>query len=185
MFEKFTSDAREAVVAAQKHARDLNSSRIETPHVLLGIIETAEPGLKAALNDEGYSADTVRAAIADGVCFGDRDAHALGSIGIDLDSVRASLEATFGEGALDRSEPKKLGWFQRRTGHIAFAPASKKALELSLREAIARKDNDIRCEHLLLGLVRGADDRFTAIVREPARLRARIETLVAEDNRTL
>lgn len=179
MFEKFTSDAREAVVAAQKETRDLKSTRIETVHVFLGVIAHAGPGLSAALEDEGYTSESVKAALSDGIALGDRDAEALESIGIDLDAVRASLEATFGEGALDRPAPESRGWMRRKTGHIAFSSGAKKAVELSLREAIARKDQEIRCEHLLLGLIRGADEGFTAIVNDPGRLRARIESLVA------
>lgn len=178
MFEKFTSDAREAVVAAQKEARGLDASRIETTHMFLGILASAGSGLRSALAEEGYTDVSVRSALSDGVALGERDAEALGSIGIDLDAVRASLEATFGEGALDRPVPEKKGWLSRRTGHIPFTSAAKKALELSLREAIARKDAEIRCEHLLLGLIGGADEKFTAIVSEPDQLRARIESLV-------
>lgn len=179
MFEKFTSDAREAVVAAQREARDLKATRIEAVHVFLGVIAHAGPGLSSALEEQGYTSDSVRAALSDGVALGERDAEALESIGIDLDAVRASLEATFGEGALDHPTPERRGWMRRKTGHIAFASGAKKALELSLREAIARKDQEIRCEHLLLGLIRGADEGFTAVVTEPDRLRARIESLVA------
>nr|WP_296777571.1 Clp protease N-terminal domain-containing protein [Rhodococcus sp. (in: high G+C Gram-positive bacteria)] len=175
MFEKFTSSAREAVVAAQTEARRSHADRIGTSHLFLGIIGSADPALASLLADEGYTADSVRGTLSATSALGDRDAEALESIGIDLDSVRASLEATFGEGALDEPAPDTRRWLHRKTGHIAFAPASKKAIELSLREAIARKDSEIRCEHLLLGLIRGGDDSFTSIVTEPDRLRGRLE----------
>jgi ATP-dependent Clp protease ATP-binding subunit ClpA len=174
MFERFTKDARLAVVAAQEFAREQKASKIEAVHVFLGIIDTADSSLRSVLDAEGYTVDSVRAALADGRALGDGDAKALESIGIDLDAVRASLEASFGEGALDRPAEEKRGWL-RRTGHLAFAAGAKKGIELSLREAIARKDSEIRSEHLLLGLIRGADDGFTAVVRDPARLRGRIE----------
>ncbi|AYJ51019.1 Clp protease N-terminal domain-containing protein [Rhodococcus sp. P1Y] len=179
MFEKFTADAREAVVAAQQEAHALGATRIRTVHVFLGVIVHAGPGLRSALEDEGYTAASVRSTVTDAVALGEKDAEALGSIGIDLGAVRASLEATFGEGALDRPAPEKRGWLNRKTGHIPFDAGAKKALELSLREAIARKDSEIRCEHLLLGLIRGADASFTAVVDEPSTLRARIESLVS------
>ena len=40
-------------------------------------------------------------------------------------------------------------------GHIPFAKESKKALELSLREALALRHNYIGTEHMLLGLLHG------------------------------
>lgn len=174
MFERFTRDARVAVVGAQEFARETEASRIEPSHVFLGVLDSADGALRAILADEGYTVDSVRADMAATLVLGDADAQALESIGIDLDAVRASLEASFGEGALDRPTENARGWFAKRTGNIAFARASKKALEFSLREAIARKDSEIRCEHLLLGLIRGADDSFTALVTDPDRLRARI-----------
>ena len=173
MFEKFTSDAREAVIAAQREARHLKATRIEPVHVFLGVIASAKPGLRDALEGEGYTSESVRSRLSDGIALGDGDSKALESIGIDLDAVRASLEATFGEGALDRPADEKRGWLRRKSGQIA-----KKALELALREAIAHKDSQIRCEHLLLGLLRGADEGFLEIVRQPDRLRERIESLV-------
>lgn len=47
---------------------------------------------------------------------------------------------------------------------MPFTPAAKKALELSLREAVAHKDSEIGVEHLLKGLIRGADAPFLALV---------------------
>ncbi|WP_072804471.1 Clp protease N-terminal domain-containing protein [Rhodococcoides yunnanense] len=174
MFERFTTEARVAVIGAQEFARESTASRIEPQHVFLGVLDAADDSLKALLADEGYTVDTVKAEISKKNALGDADAQALETIGIDLSAVRASLDASFGEGALDRSTADKRSWFGKKTGHIAFAPASKKALELSLREAIARKDSEIRCQHLLLGLIRGADDGFTALVVNPDHLRARI-----------
>jgi ATP-dependent Clp protease ATP-binding subunit ClpA len=52
----------------------------------------------------------------------------------------------------------------RPAAQARFAPATKKALELSLREAVRRGDDDIGSEHLLLGLLRGADERTMTIL---------------------
>lgn len=40
------------------------------------------------------------------------------------------------------------------SGHIPFTPRAKKVLELSLREALRLHHNEIRTEHVLLGLLR-------------------------------
>ncbi|MCP2327829.1 ATP-dependent Clp protease ATP-binding subunit ClpA [Hamadaea flava] len=74
------------------------------------------------------------------------DAQALEAIGIDLAAVRDKLEATFGPGVLDEPGPVR--------GRVGFGPAGKKVLELSLREAIRRKDDHIGDGHLLLALIR-------------------------------
>jgi ATP-dependent Clp protease ATP-binding subunit ClpA len=68
-------------------------------------------------------------------------AKALADLGIRLDSVRA-LEAQFDQGG------------PTPAGHVPFTPACKKALELSLREALQLGHNYIGTEHLLLGLMR-------------------------------
>jgi Clp amino terminal domain, pathogenicity island component len=67
---------------------------------------------------------------------------ALESLGISLESVRREVEATVGRGK------------RKPTGHIPFTPRAKKALELSLREAMALGHNYIGTEHILLGLIR-------------------------------
>ena len=53
---------------------------------------------------------------------------------------------------------------EARTGErLPFTPEAKKALELSLREALRIKHSYIGTEHLLLGLLR-RDDRLAAEV---------------------
>jgi prophage maintenance system killer protein len=69
-------------------------------------------------------------------------AEALGSLGISLEAVRAQVEELIGHG---QSAP---------AGHIPFTPRAKKALELSLREALQFGHNYVGTEHLLLGLAR-------------------------------
>ena len=90
------------------------------------------------------------------------EAKALASIGIDLDEVRRQVEESFGPGALDRTRAAR-GRF--RSGHIPFDPTVKKALELSLREAIRIGHRHIGTEHVLLGLLwpgNGAAQRILA-----------------------
>jgi hypothetical protein len=78
------------------------------------------------------------------------DASALAAIGIDLDAVRRSVEESFGPGALS-------GRRRRRGGHLPLCPKAKRALERSLREALALSDRHIGPEHILLGLASDAD----------------------------
>jgi ATP-dependent Clp protease ATP-binding subunit ClpC len=70
-------------------------------------------------------------------------ARALEAMQITTDTVREKVEEITGRG---RVPPRK--------GHIAFAPAAKKVLEFSLREALQLGHTYIGTEHILLGLVR-------------------------------
>jgi ATP-dependent Clp protease ATP-binding subunit ClpC len=69
-------------------------------------------------------------------------AKALEGLGISLDAGRVQVEEIIGQG---------LG---APTGHIPFTPRTKKALELSLEEALRLGHNYMGTEHILLGLVR-------------------------------
>ncbi|WP_067844630.1 Clp protease N-terminal domain-containing protein [Nocardia lijiangensis] len=161
MFERFSRTARTAVVIAQEDARELRSPSIEVEHVLLGLLAHGEPELKALLADAGLTHESVLSALnakGRGEPLGAEDAEALRSIGIDLDAVRESLEAGFGEDVLDRPIPEPRRGFLGRSrwsgGHIPFTRDAKKVLELSLREALARKDKSIESGHVLLGILR-------------------------------
>jgi ATP-dependent Clp protease ATP-binding subunit ClpC len=114
MFERFTDRARRVVVLAQEEARLLNHNYIGTEHLLLGLLH----------EQEGMAA------------------HALQSLGMSLELVRAQVLEIIGVGD------------QAPSGHIPFTPRAKKVLELSLREALQLGTDYIGTEHLLLGLIR-------------------------------
>jgi ATP-dependent Clp protease ATP-binding subunit ClpC len=69
-------------------------------------------------------------------------ARSLHELDISLDAVRAQVEEIIGHGQ------------QAPSGQIPFTPRAKKALELSLREALNMGHNYIGTEHILLGLIR-------------------------------
>lgn len=145
MFERFTDEARQVVVAAQEQARTRNAPRIGPEYLLLGILECPGTVGEELLADAGIDAAAVAAALhtADPA----RDDEALAALGIDLDAVRRAAEDAFGPGALDRARGG------RRAGGIPFEKPSKKVLELSLREAVRLGDRFIGTEHVLLGLL--------------------------------
>jgi ATP-dependent Clp protease ATP-binding subunit ClpC len=72
--------------------------------------------------------------------------EALESLGISLDELRQETEENIG-----RVEEKDL------PQHLPWAERAKKALELSLREALQLGHNYIGPEHILLGLIREGD----------------------------
>jgi ATP-dependent Clp protease ATP-binding subunit ClpA len=112
MFERFTDGARHVVAQAQKDARRLGHNYIGCEHLLLAGVEAAEPAA-AVLRDQGVTPERVEAEILRIIGRGigaessdplrGLDREALAAIGIDLDVVRARLEAAFGPGALDRA----------------------------------------------------------------------------------
>jgi ATP-dependent Clp protease ATP-binding subunit ClpA len=114
MFERFTDGARNVVVRAQQDARRLGHKYVGCEHLLLAAAEADEPA-GAVLRDQGVTPERVEAEILRTIGRGSAgfagpadplrglDREALAAIGIDLDVVRARLEAAFGPGALDRA----------------------------------------------------------------------------------
>lgn len=152
MFERFTDRARQTVHGARKASEELGHNHIGTEHLLLAMVEADGGIAHDVLIAAGLRSAQIKTDISR---YLGQDAEALESIGIDLDAVRAKVEETFGPGALDELQPKpKRGWFRRKPGGGPFTPRAKKTLELSLREALALKDNYIGTEHILLGLLR-------------------------------
>lgn len=199
MLERFTQEARTAVIQAQAHARRLGHRHLGCEHLLLSLSFTPDPA-GAVLRAHGVTPGRVEEEIvrrgglgAGAGLFADLDRDALAWIGVDLDTVRARIEAAFGAEALSeagraaqaangpsarhRLHSRRPHWRRRArrpvpaapagpapaasnqaagaspTGHLPFTPGAKKALEHSLREAVARQDTSIRTEHVILGLL--------------------------------
>ena len=111
MFERFTDTARHVVAQAQEAARGLGHGYIGCEHLLLAAAAAGEPA-GAVLRGQGVTPDRIKAEIlrASGPGqtagpAGGLDAEALASIGIDLDVVRARIDAAFGPDALTRALP--------------------------------------------------------------------------------
>ncbi|MGO8940884.1 MAG: Clp protease N-terminal domain-containing protein [Mycobacterium sp.] len=187
MFERFTRHARVAVVLAQEEARELSTREIAGQHLLLGILQSAGNDLSSVLSGYGLTADAVRARLIEAAPKTDEacpdfaeDGEALRAIGIDLAAVRDSVARTFGPDAFDNALSQS-GRRRRRRGHIPFTRPAKKTLEYAVREALVHKDNEIGCEHLLLGILRSGDKEALGLITEhiyTAQLRAAILALL-------
>ena len=114
MFERFGPDAKVTVVDAQKHARRLGHNYIGGEHILLAAV-SQNSRASAILAAHGLTPEFVEAEITRRVgpgagsgagadLFGSLDRDALAAIGIDLDTVRARIEASFGPQALARAD---------------------------------------------------------------------------------
>ena len=150
MFERFTKKARHAVETAHVYALEAKADEVRPEHLLQAVVSDESYLAARVLAEAGAPGPKVvaelvrlRARYVDGL--DEDDAEALQAIGIDLDEVVRRIERNLGGTVPPRRKPR-------------FARASKKALELALREAIALRHNYIGTEHLLLGLVR-CDDR--------------------------
>ena len=146
MFERFTKDARSAVVAAQEQAARLGHTQIGAEHLLLAVLADAPSTGARALVALGADHDAVAAQVPG---RWEQDEAALRALGIDLADVRRRVEASFGEGAFHAAARRG----SNRARHIPFTRAAKKALENALREAIVLGHRRIGTEHIALGLL--------------------------------
>jgi ATP-dependent Clp protease ATP-binding subunit ClpA len=151
MLERFTRNARALVVGAQGVATRAGAPEVRPAHLLESLVATDSVLAMKLLADLGAPGDEVRRVVrglatqySDGLDAD--DAEALKLFGIDLDDVLSRVEGDLA----DSGGPIP-------TGHKRFARQTKKALELSLREAQQLGDNFIGTEHLLLGLIRTGD----------------------------
>lgn len=155
MFERFAADARETVVGAQEVARSRGDDSIDAAHLLLSLARQDGGAGAAALAAVGVDADALERHVDSARRHDTLDGPALAALGIDLDEIRARTDATFGPGALDRAgdDERRRGRRNRRS-HIPFTPEAKKALELSLREAVHEGSRTIDSGHVLAAVAR-------------------------------
>lgn len=161
MFERFTKDARAAVISAQQHAHAAHAESISTVRVLQALTDPTQPTAKL-LAAQGITGEVIEA--AEGL-----DDAALSRLGIDLGQVTEAVEAAFGPGALDRPAAvtgrQRRRWFAGTSAHhLPFTSGAKKALELSLRETIRVRSRQIDSFSVLLGVLRAEDPAVTAIL---------------------
>lgn len=101
--------------------------------------------------------------------------RALAELGVDLVALRQRVNQEIGVGAAAPA------------GHIPFTAQAKKALELSLREALALRHNYIGTEHIMLALLRlrqdggVAADALSAAGIDPEAARQEVLRIIAEE----
>jgi ATP-dependent Clp protease ATP-binding subunit ClpA len=154
-FDRFTEEAREAVVRAQEEAARLRHPWLGTEHLLLGLLRRPDSRAGRVLSGVGVTVASVEGELVrelgeppSGQVLGDEEEEALRILGIDLREVRRRVEETFGPGALERARPGRCG--------SPVMPRLKQSFERAARAA--GKLDDIDTDHLLLGMteVRGA-----------------------------
>jgi ATP-dependent Clp protease ATP-binding subunit ClpA len=115
MFERFTDSARGIVAQAQLNARRLGHSYIGCEHLLMAAAMVEGPA-GAALREQDITPERIQLTLLGTIApLSGLDEEALASIGIDLDAVRAKVEAEFGPDALTwagpaASESRRPAW---------------------------------------------------------------------------
>lgn len=165
MFERFTTDARAAVVGAKLAADSLGDREINREHLLVGLAVAGEPTLAAA----GYTRPELEEALRSATGGTDDDAAALSAIGVDMSAIKDAVERNFGTEAWDAAAPvpRRDTTFLARllpSGIGRFSPGAKKTLELALREAIADRSKEITTTYVLRGLLRDPGPTATAVI---------------------
>jgi Clp amino terminal domain, pathogenicity island component len=166
---RMTPDARLVSMNAFDAARRLGHGYIGGAHFLLAVA-AAGPPVGVILRERGVTPERVETEIirlSGAGLFGDLDRDALASIGIDVDAVRARIEASFGQEALTRAnqavrrEPAVPSWDPRRvrrTGaerdgvFLPHTPGATRSVQYAHAEA-AHRGTQIGVEHLALGLL--------------------------------
>jgi ATP-dependent Clp protease ATP-binding subunit ClpA len=136
--------AERYLAAGADEARRLGCGFVGTEHVLLALVRDRTSGGAALLSRLGARPAAVESALAPWLAppagHAKIDPRALASLGIDLELVRARIEASFGPGALERTSSSCLG----------VAPRLKRALAHALDHA---GGSPLRDGHVLLGLL--------------------------------
>ena len=166
-------DADQAWRAANQEALDLGHTWVGTEHLLLGLLQRpADDPAAAALAAHGATLDQVRDALIRDLGDAPRlDATAmLAALGVDLDAVRASVEANFGHDAIDALYARR-----RRDGHrlargplcgMALAPRAKQSLEHARRVAKTNHRWAANTRDLLAALLAIGDGMAVRLLRE-------------------
>ena len=179
MFERFTTDARNAVQLAASEARVLGTNRIGSGQLLLALAHGRSGAAADALRAAGLDAARLRALTAAPQESAPLDADALAVLGIDLDQVRRAAEAAFGPGALDRPARSPGS----RTARFTMTQDAKDAIACGLRVAQGRHDRDFTSGHLLAGLIDQGDNEALRLLAaagvDPSALRADVMSRMA------
>jgi ATP-dependent Clp protease ATP-binding subunit ClpA len=190
---------QDAVAVGQRafdHAIRLGHRYLGAEHILLALADAGTPAA-AVLRQQGLTPDRVEAhlvRLAGAGLFGDLDRAALAAAGIDVDAVRARIEASFGPQALGQANqavrrgPAISRWNPRRVGisgaqrdgvFLPHSRSAEQALRNARQEAAARHAPEVSTGHLALGLIAVDDGLVPPILAvlgvQAGALRAAIE----------
>ena len=167
MTRHFSEDANAIVVQAYEQAIRLGHPFLGGEHLLLALAGAGQPA-GAVLREHGVTPERAEAEIVSlsgGGLFGDLDRDALATVGVDIDAVRATTEASFGKEALTRAaravhrrprwfDPRRAAFAGRDGAFLPLGPGAGQALLAARREAQARPAaRPASVEDLALGIL--------------------------------
>jgi len=164
MFGRFTTAAREIVKEAVAHARACGAGAVGVEHLLLGVA-AGDSAAGRVLHELGAH----ELAVEETIKTARHEARLLGTLGIDLDEVRASVERNFGSGA----------WRQEsHSRHLrGFTPEARAAMGNALSHGPRMGSRSLDAEHILLGVLDAggpATEVLVSLAVDPAEIRRRV-----------
>jgi ATP-dependent Clp protease ATP-binding subunit ClpA len=167
----FTESAGRVSAFGQHEARRLHHRYLGPEHLLLGILLEGDNLAARVLVAHGLDLETVRAEvdqlIAQGLLPGPQpsDSELLATLGVDLEVVHGRVKATFGDDAYRQAAQHVRHRPTQSVMHRAVGgpplTMCRRSLRFAADEAVNRAQ-DIGPEHLLLGLLRDAQDPIEA-----------------------
>jgi hypothetical protein len=162
-----TEDANAIAAQAGEHAIRLGHPYLGGEHLLLALAAAGQPA-GAVLREHGVTPGRVEAEIvrlSGGGLFGDLDRDALATVGVDVDAVRATTQASFGQEALTRAaravhrkppwyDPRPVSFAGRDGAFLSHGPGAGQALAGAVGRARARRATEpAGVEDLALGIL--------------------------------
>jgi hypothetical protein len=178
MTRHFTEDANAIAEQAFEHAIRLGHPYFGGEHFLLALSASGHPA-GAVLREHGVTPERTEAEIvrlSGGGLFGDLDRGALAAVGVDIDAVRATTEASFGREALTRAaravypkprwfDPRRAAFAGRDGAFLPLGPGAGQALHGARKAAQARgAAPPFGVEDLALGILAVSDGLAPSIL---------------------
>ena len=168
VFGRFTEPAHRVLDLARAEAERAGHRYLGPEHLLLGLRAESHSRAAQLLQTARVELPAARAALArladQGVVPAPRpsDGELLGTLGVDLDSVRHQTEQRFGAQAVGRAtrQVTRRRWW--RGARVVWTPlcglplVAKRALQLAGQQAHALGHSEVWPEHLLLGVLEDA-----------------------------
>src|SRR5579859_3893625 len=171
MFERCNEPARQVMDLTCEEADRLRHDYVGPEHVLAGLARQAGSRTAGILWASGLGGEAVRGGLDRLVDQGRlpgpwrNKADLLRTLGIDLGAVQRAVETSFGSEAVRAASRRALGRSRLREDPVICgspltgrAMVAKRAFHLATREADTLGHRDISPEHLLLGVLRDAQD---------------------------
>lgn len=159
LLERFTDEARSALVVAQDEARALGHGYIGTEHVLIAILGSGDTPALDEARRQGATPDPARERAeevfntTEGATRYVSNEDALTAAGVDVQEVRRRAEAQFGPGVVTM-----------RMGSPPFTPRARDVLHNAV--GLAGADGMVTVDHVLLGILDDPECVAAAFLRD-------------------